>query len=201
MPSSVNPVELWRDAYGGRRASELPPPPGEDGPYPNLGTIPPRPQPPSAEQRRQIMAALEAERTAARAPALPGMAPRPALPQFEGLPPDTLDPIPSPPPPAPDLAPEPPVILSFPAGGASPATEDAGRLRELAAAAGGRRVAITGYGDATATDPASQAAGLALGLRRAQAVASVLTAAGLTQGRIAVEAAPAGRGAEARILY
>jgi outer membrane protein OmpA-like peptidoglycan-associated protein len=201
IPARLNPIAAIREATGGRPAQDLPPVPGADGAYPNLGTIPPRPAPPSAAQRRQVMAALEAERAAAGAPALPGApAAPPPLPRFDNLPDDALDPIPPPPGATGTVAPDPPVRLGFAPGAAQPAPADAARLRELAAAASGRRLAVIGYGDAVATDADAQAAGLALGLSRAQAVAQVLRAAGVPPGRIALEAGPAGRAAEARVL-
>lgn len=61
-----DPLEAARVAAGRAPTTELPPVPGEDRPYPSLGTVPDRPVPPSAETRRRISEALVADRENAR---------------------------------------------------------------------------------------------------------------------------------------
>ena len=56
-------------------------------------------------------------------------------------------------------------------------------------------IAVTGYGDAASDDPDAQSAALALGLSRAQAMAAVLSAAGVPASAVQVDAAAIGRGA------
>jgi len=73
-------------------------------------------------------------------------------------------------------------------------------LRQLATRRGAANIAVTGYGEAAANDPAAQQAGISLALARAQAVASVLTSAGVPATAIRVDAEAAGRGAAARLV-
>lgn len=81
---SANPLEWARTAVGRAPTAELPPVPGADGPYPNLGTVPERPVPPTPEERRRIADALVADRENARhagppvMPAPVGVTPPPA---------------------------------------------------------------------------------------------------------------------------
>jgi outer membrane protein OmpA-like peptidoglycan-associated protein len=63
---SLNPLEWARTAVGRAPTADLPPVPGADRPYPNLGTVPERPVPPSPEERRRIADALIADRENAR---------------------------------------------------------------------------------------------------------------------------------------
>ncbi|WP_439577874.1 OmpA family protein [Elioraea sp.] len=83
---SLNPIEAARVLTGRTPTTDLPPVPGADQPYPSLGTVPERPVPPPAEQRRRIADALIADRENARhagPPVMPppvGVAP-PASPQ------------------------------------------------------------------------------------------------------------------------
>ena len=44
------------------------PPPGMDGPFPNLASVPPRPEPPSAETRQSLSDGLAADREQSRTP-------------------------------------------------------------------------------------------------------------------------------------
>ena len=73
-------------------------------------------------------------------------------------------------------------------------------LRQLATRRGAANIAVTGYGEAAASDPSAQQAGISLALARAQAVASILTAAGVPATAIRVDAEAAGRGAAARLV-
>ena len=73
-------------------------------------------------------------------------------------------------------------------------------LRGVAAKRGKAVVAVTGYGDATSSDPDAQTAALSLGLSRAQAVANVLTADGVPSAEVRVGAEAGGRGASVRLV-
>ena len=74
VPDEANPVMIWRHATGESAADRLPPPNlGE--PYPNLGTVPPRPDRPSLATREAMSAALVAEREGSRRPLEPGSGP------------------------------------------------------------------------------------------------------------------------------
>jgi outer membrane protein OmpA-like peptidoglycan-associated protein len=70
---SLSPLEWARVAAGRVPTDELPPVPGADRPYPNLGAVPQRPVPPSPEQRRRIADALVADRENARHVGPPAM--------------------------------------------------------------------------------------------------------------------------------
>ncbi len=59
---SYDPVAWWHDLEGGRIAQERPPPPGINAPYPNLATIPAKPQPLSATARTEASDSLLADR-------------------------------------------------------------------------------------------------------------------------------------------
>ncbi len=62
FPQSMNPVSWWHAAEGGAIAANRPPPPNANAPYPNLSTVPPRPQVTPAAKREQIAAGLIADR-------------------------------------------------------------------------------------------------------------------------------------------
>jgi outer membrane protein OmpA-like peptidoglycan-associated protein len=78
-----------------------------------------------------------------------------------------------------------------------PATDE---VKAFAAKRGNGTIAITGYGDAAASDPNAQSAGVELGLSRAQAIANVLKAAGVPGNSIRVSAEASGRGASLHLL-
>ena len=74
------------------------------------------------------------------------------------------------------------------------------RVNELAAIRGARGIAVTGYGDARASDPLTQSEALDLALRRAQTLATALVAQGVPNAFLRVNAEAAGRGASLRLL-
>jgi hypothetical protein len=98
VPDEINPVVIYREISGEADAGRLPPP-GMDQPRPNLASVPPRPERPSAASRAAIFADLAKDRANSReplafrttpaptaaslAPAAPGLPaappPRPAL--------------------------------------------------------------------------------------------------------------------------
>src|SRR3954454_1563470 len=92
VPKEVAPLEIWRRVSGAADQGRLPPP-GMDDPSPNLATVPPRPERPSAESRAALTAALAADRGRSRepialrqVPAGPA-APSPGSPLVPGAPP------------------------------------------------------------------------------------------------------------------
>jgi len=74
-------VKFWDRAWGPATEGR-PAPPGADAPYPNLGTVPPRPETPDMAAREALAAGLVRERQASRVAlgALPGSASRGAPP-------------------------------------------------------------------------------------------------------------------------
>jgi len=66
FPSSMNPVSWWHNLEGGEIAKERPPPPGATEPYPNLASVPPKPEAPDQATLENITNALVADRTNAQ---------------------------------------------------------------------------------------------------------------------------------------
>jgi hypothetical protein len=91
------------------------PPPGLDQPWPNLASVPPRPQAPSPTARDALTGRLATDRENARTPQLPSLAPR--LPAAEGAPPP---PRLAAAPPIRPAAPEPPTPAAMPAPAPAP---------------------------------------------------------------------------------
>jgi outer membrane protein OmpA-like peptidoglycan-associated protein len=92
------------------------------------------------------------------------------------------------------------VSVEFVAGSAALPPGAADVLKGIAAQRGKAAVAVTGFGDATSSDPDAQSAALSLGLSRAQAVANVLTAYGVPAAAVRVAAEAGGRGASVRLV-
>lgn len=90
--------------------------------------------------------------------------------------------------------------VMFAPGAATLSADDTAAVKAFAAKRGNAVISVTGYGDATANDVASQTTALSLGLSRAQAVANALTAAGVPQSAVRVGAEAAGRGARMTLL-
>jgi outer membrane protein OmpA-like peptidoglycan-associated protein len=279
-PRSMNPVDWWHDLEGGKIAEARPPPPNADAPYPNLGTVPPRPPPPDVKGFGRIAGALVADRAhaqyAAIAEPIPSLAPAPPRPPPAAAPPGTGEeqpsaalpaatapppqpappsppprpapvaavnatplappapaaspaampepaagpppapalpglavpavtaptppPVPPPAPPATPAPPGPPFAIAFPAGSAILPPSARPAINKFAAARGARTIAVTGFGEAHSTDPATQSAALPLALDRARAVAAVLRAAGVPDAAIRIAAEPQGFGASARLV-
>lgn len=101
VPSSINPVNWWHDLQGGKIAEERPPPPGADQPYPNLASVPPKPEQPDRAALVNIANALIADRTNAQRVAAAAPIADPSLPSASpGLfGKGTVPPPPPPPPP------------------------------------------------------------------------------------------------------
>lgn len=83
-----DPVDLFHGLEGGEIAQQRPPPPGPDMPYPNVGSVPPRPAAPDLAAQGRLADQLAAQRDAALAavakspvPVLPSATPaKPAAP-------------------------------------------------------------------------------------------------------------------------
>jgi outer membrane protein OmpA-like peptidoglycan-associated protein len=127
-------------------------------------------------------------------PQLAGVAAIPAV--TAPVPPAVAPPAP-PPAPAPD---GPQIAIPFASGSAVLQANVLPTIKALAAGRGGARIAVVGFGDATATDPAAQLAALPLALDRARAVANQLQFIGVPGPVIAITAEPQGSGATARLV-
>lgn len=140
IPKQVNPVWIYREVTG-LSDQDRPPPPGLDQAYPNLASVPPRPDRPPPEVRAAISAELERDRAQSREPltlrTVPGPAAASPLPGGPDLP--------AAPPPRPSLAAAPripwtesaPAQQTTPRSAASPqaAEPEAPRLPNLPEAA------------------------------------------------------------------
>lgn len=84
------------------------------------------------------------------------------------------------------------VRVGFAPGSATlpPAALDA--LKSLAGRRGTKGITVTGYGEASGSDPSAQVAAVSLGLARAQAIAAALTADGVPAAALRVLSAAAG---------
>lgn len=93
VPKEINPVWIY-DQVSGRADRARPVPPGLDQPYPNLASVPPRPEKPPLAVREQLSVALATDRAQSRSPLEPRagaaaavFAPAPGTPPLPGLPP------------------------------------------------------------------------------------------------------------------
>jgi hypothetical protein len=77
----LDPVAAWHGFQGGSIAGQRPPPPGSDAPYPNLATVPSRPEADDTAARARIAADLMADQAnATLASATPIVLPAPSRP-------------------------------------------------------------------------------------------------------------------------
>lgn len=139
-------------------------------------------------------------------PALPTTPPMP--PTLPGAPTSAVA-APAPPPPAPPKAAAvaavpkevgQPVPVGFEPGSAVLPADSADALKALAGSRKNSRILVTGFGEATSSDPAAQSAALTLGLSRAQAMAAALAKDGVPAASVRVDAQAAGRGGVARLV-
>ncbi len=63
--STATPLDWWHNLEGGVIATQRPPPPGENEPYPNIGTVPPRPPAADLGAQQAISDSLAAQRDSA----------------------------------------------------------------------------------------------------------------------------------------
>ncbi|MEJ0020434.1 MAG: OmpA family protein [Acetobacteraceae bacterium] len=122
-------------------------------------------------------------------PSLPGVAPAPSAP------PATVAMSTPAAPSSPNA-----VAVTFVVGSAALTSTATDTLKQLAARRGAGVIAVTGFGDATSSDPDAQSAALALGLSRAQAMAGALTSAGVPASAVQIDASALGRGGTARLV-
>ncbi|MGD0432854.1 MAG: OmpA family protein [Acetobacteraceae bacterium] len=121
-------------------------------------------------------------------PARPGVAPPPPPPAV---------PITATPPPA---APVQGMEVDFDRGSAALNDAALAEVKTIAGIRGDDGVAVTGYGDATTADAGAQSNAVALGLSRAQNLATALVARGVPYARLRLNAEASGRGASLRLL-
>src|ERR1700683_4490175 len=62
VPSSINPVTWWHNMQGGEIAKERPAPPGATDAYPNLASVPAKPDAPDRKALEAITQGLVADR-------------------------------------------------------------------------------------------------------------------------------------------
>lgn len=192
------------------------------------GTLPPPVKPPPAAAASASLTAATAPPAQPDQPAaVPTAAPRkpvdgaqlaaPVAPQAEA----EMPAMPAEPPPrpaaAPVAAPAPPAVVtplaaapapagstgdpvSFDPGSSSLSPAETQALKRFALQRKGAAIAVTGYGDAVASDPQAQASALSLAIARARAVSAALQAAGVPANAIQVGGEAAGRGAFVRLL-
>jgi outer membrane protein OmpA-like peptidoglycan-associated protein len=206
-------------------AANAPPPPPSQAPIPQAPvaakkapvapvSAAPLDPPPAAAQApaaqapaAQVPAAQTPPAAGADAamPAVPDAPPKP--PHIAGVagPPDATAPTPPtlapPAKPAPVTAPDGrAVAIPFAVGSAVLPAEALPPIKQLAARRGGASIAITGFGEATSSEPAAQAAALPLALDRARAVASELGRDAVPGTAVRIAAEPQGSGAVARLV-
>jgi len=111
-------------------------------------------------------------------------------------------PAPTPPPvPGPLPVPTvPPLAVAFVPGSAQLPPDQQDALKAFAATRGKFNVAVTGFGEATTSDPAAQEAALVLGQARAQAIATALMANGVPGNAVRTDALATGHGGVARLV-
>ncbi len=264
-------MEWWHGLQGGTIAASRPPPPGADLPYPYLGTIPKKPEVPSASFRETVQTRLteqrdDTERLAAHSPIVFVPPPAPAPPKPSATPPedtanaslpgaDAPPPKPAPAgeaalsaagpalgtkitlagepfggadlPPIPDTPPSPASFEGVPAqpeptkppplpthappklagstvlfapGDATLDHSQGETLKDVAGRRGHGQIEIEGHGETQADSPGAQAAALALGLKRAQAIAAGLAALHVPQDSMRLSATAFGRDASLRLI-
>jgi outer membrane protein OmpA-like peptidoglycan-associated protein len=92
------------------------------------------------------------------------------------------------------------VAIPFAAGSAVLPADALPPIKLLARRRGAASIAVTGFGEATSSEAAAQAAALPLALDRARAVAAMLMANGVPGNVIRIAAQPQGSGAAARLV-
>ena len=196
LPPPVKPPPETAASASMPAASAPPAPPAR----PDQPATPPSPAPrkPVESTPLDAPAPPQAAATPADVPALPTEPPpRPAVaPVAAPSPPAVVTPLAAAPPPAGSSGD--PVSFDPGSSSLSPAETDA--LKKFAMQRKGALIAVTGYGDAVASDPASQATALGLAMARARAVSDALKAAGVPAAAIQIGGEAAGRGAFVRLL-
>ena len=168
------------------------PTPSADTAPPSADTTPPEPAPPAARVQAGPLPALPDKPPLA--PVLPGL----AIPTEAPPTPMITGPAPA----APPLPTTGPTVLAlgFAAGSAVVPTAAIPTMRQFAGTRGRRTIVITGRGEAASSNADVQAAALTLGLERAQAIATALTATGTPPAAIRLATEAVGRGAYLRLV-
>lgn len=182
-PASTPPA---RAPVAAVQSAPLAPPPGAENAEPPAQDSGPGPALPTAAPPPPSLSGVPASQ-----PAPPTRQPAPAV---------APAPAPAPPTTAAQSKPAEPVAVAFSPGSAVLPSAGSASLRQLAAKRGSAGIAVIGYGEAASSDPGAQSEALALGMSRAQAMATVLTAAGVPASAVRVDAEASGRGGAARLL-
>ena len=163
---------------------------------------PPTPAPVKPVQSAPL-AAPEAVPTIA-----PETAPMPQMPEAPpprpAVAPEAVAPLPPPAAPiaaAPVPASTDAVTVSFEPASAEVNATTKAAVTQIAARRKGATIVLTGYGDATSSDPAAQDTALRLALGRASALAAAFKAAGVPETALQIGGEAAGRGASIRLLH
>ncbi len=95
--ATTTPLDWWHNLEGGVIATQRPPPPGANDPYPNIATIPPRPPAADVAQHQAIADSLATQRDAANTAAAqaPLAATTPSPPSKPAAPPKPAAPDPN----------------------------------------------------------------------------------------------------------
>jgi outer membrane protein OmpA-like peptidoglycan-associated protein len=186
-----------------------PPAPGEAPPEPVASASMPAAPPPAAPPSKAPVAGVNSAPLPALAP--PGETPADTtpLPTIAAAPPAAAN-VPGFAVPAPPAGPKPntaapkvtdtSVSVPFADGSAQLPPSASAPLQALAAKRGDATIAVVGYGEASAATPDAQSTALTLGLARAQAMATALTAAGVPAGSVQIDAQAIGHGGSARLV-
>jgi outer membrane protein OmpA-like peptidoglycan-associated protein len=130
-------------------------------------------------------------------PPIPEAPPQP--PTFEGVP---AQPAPTPPPPLPAHSPAKLAgdVVLFAPGDATLDPSQTETLKDVAGRRAHGQIAIEGHGETKADSPGAQADALALGVRRALAIANKLAALNVPKDKIQISATAFGRDAAVRLI-
>jgi outer membrane protein OmpA-like peptidoglycan-associated protein len=194
-------------------AGAPPPLPTTPPPAANLGAaraIPPAPPPVVTAAPPAAPPVAAAVPPPASPPPVAAPSPPAESPTAAQAAPPSPPPLASPPPAAPATAasttpPPPPsaantISVTFLDGSSALPSIGADSLKQLASRRGNGIIAVVGHGEAASNDPDAQSAALALGLSRAQAMATALVSAGVPRSAMQVDAAASGRGGTARLV-
>jgi outer membrane protein OmpA-like peptidoglycan-associated protein len=92
------------------------------------------------------------------------------------------------------------VSVGFAPGSATLPSEAVPTIKQFATTHGQGTIMVTGHGETDSPDPKAQSEAVILGLKRAQAVADVLTASGVPSASVMMNAEASGRGAVLHLL-
>ncbi len=205
-PRPVAPAAGGEDASNATLAAASAPPAPPVAPPPAPPRLASAPRP--AVQAAPLAAPAPAQ-AAASAPAAPLADMPPAPPSPPALPGVKQVTAPTPPAPTPPPVPKPapvpvagaPAPIAFGAGSAVLPSAAYAPLKSLAQQRGGGTIAVVGFGGASDTSAASQAAAMPLALARARAIATYLETAGVPASAVRIDAEAVGQGGVARLIH